>query len=56
MDLFISVLLVSIVKILVENKDIGSVLYDPPPVILSYKQLNENREKIMNYVSEEREE
>jgi len=37
---------IGIIKILVEDKDIGGVMYDPPAVILSYKQINENTNKL----------
>jgi hypothetical protein len=45
-DLFISLFFIGIIKILVEDKDIGGVMYDPPAVILSYKQINENINKL----------
>ena len=41
MDLFKGVLIVGIIKILMENKDIGRVIYDPPAVMLSYKQMQQ---------------
>jgi hypothetical protein len=44
--LFVSLTFIGIIKILVEDKDIGGVMYDPPAVILSYKQINENRDKL----------
>jgi hypothetical protein len=54
-DLFVSLTFIGIIKILVEDKDIGGVLYDPPADILSYKQILANREKIMKInVSEDK--
>jgi hypothetical protein len=54
-DLFVSLTFIGIIKILVEDKDIGGVLYDPPADILAYKQILANREKIMKInVSEDK--
>jgi hypothetical protein len=40
------ILLMAFTKSLVENKDIVNILYDPPPVTLSYKQIKENMKKL----------
>jgi len=47
-DVIDSLFIICVIKIIVENKDIGRVIYDPPTVMLSYKQLNENRSKKMS--------
>jgi hypothetical protein len=41
MDLFRGVFIIGIIKILIDNKDIGRVIYDPPAVMLSYKQMQQ---------------
>jgi hypothetical protein len=48
MDVFRGVLIIGIIKILMENKDIGRVIYDPPAVMLSYKQMQELMMKKMS--------
>jgi hypothetical protein len=48
-----SVFLIGIIKTLAENKDIVGVLYDPPAVILSNKQINENYGNKTGYIIEE---
>jgi hypothetical protein len=42
-----SVFMIGIIKTLVENKDIGRVIYDTPAVILSDKKIKENLEQIL---------
>ena len=42
LDVVKSVFLIGIIKTLAENKEIVGVMYDPPAVILSNKQLQEN--------------
>ena len=45
MDISVSIIYIASIKSLVENKDIVNILYDPPPVTLSYKQIQENMTK-----------
>ena len=42
-----SVFMIGIIKTLVENKDIGRVIYDTPAVILSDEKIKENLEQIL---------
>ena len=42
-----SVFMIGIIKTLVENKDIGRVIYDTPAVILSHKKIKENLDQIL---------